>query len=286
MRLHSALAKNGLSGCGHPVDQLVARVLLRRDLSTGPSSSLGSIGLPVRGLISPVVRRRVGEIGRRLAEALAAQPGEEAGQAVVIVLAPALVRMMVALGALQAQAEEDLGGVGDRLVELIVAHLPVPVDGGGVLPFAGRRDDAADELVVGPIAGDHVADPFVEGVGRLLRPGQAGVAQDAAPAHREVGGVVRVCRAAGRSAWPACRHASSARKARTSSGVGSLPHRSRVTRRMNSPSVHRSRGHEAELFPAWPGPACRCNCSAGKSGYFAMGLPSGTSGAEDGDLPL
>ena len=129
-------------------------------------------------------------IGRRFAETLAAQPGEEASQAVVIVLAPALVGMMMALGALQAQAEKDLGSVGHWLVQLIVAHLPVPVDGGGVVPFAGGRDDAADELVVGPVAADHVAEPVVEGVGRLLGPGQAGVAQDTAPAHGEIGGVV------------------------------------------------------------------------------------------------
>src|SRR5438445_6145686 len=97
---------------------------------------------------------------------------------------------MVALGALQAQAEEDLGGVGDRLVQLIVAHLPVPVDGGSVLPFAGGSDDAAHELIVGPIAGEVFAYPFVEGVRSLLRTREAGVAQDVAPAHRKIRGII------------------------------------------------------------------------------------------------
>src|SRR4051812_9552893 len=88
-------------------------------------------------------------VGRRFTEALASQPGEEAGQAVVIVLAPALIRMMMALGTLQSEAKEHLGGVGDWLVELVVAHLPEPVNGGRLLPFAGGRDNAADKLVVG-----------------------------------------------------------------------------------------------------------------------------------------
>ena len=43
-------------------------------------------------------------------------PAEERGQAVIVVLRPALERMIVALATLQADAEEDLGGgFGARL---------------------------------------------------------------------------------------------------------------------------------------------------------------------------
>ena len=59
---------------------------------------------------------------------------------------------MVALGALQAQAEENLRRVRYRLMELVVAHLSVPVDGGRLLPFPRHRHNAAHELIVGPIA--------------------------------------------------------------------------------------------------------------------------------------
>ena len=54
-------------------------------------------------------------------------PREEGGEAVIIVLRPALERMVVALGALDADAQEELGGGLDRV--LGVAADPVVVRG-------------------------------------------------------------------------------------------------------------------------------------------------------------
>ena len=144
----SALAKNGFSGLAIQSTSACRGSSSAENFAYSPSRYFGSGVLPVSGFFSPVVGVGGREVRRRLAEALAAEPREEAGQAVVVVLAPALVRMMVAAGALQPQAEEHLGHVGRHLMQLVVAVLPVPVDRRRVLPFAGRRDDAADELVV------------------------------------------------------------------------------------------------------------------------------------------
>src|SRR5687768_8196025 len=98
--------------------------------------------------------------------------------------------MVVAAGALQTCSEEDLGGVRRDLVKLIVPRLPVPIDGRRVLPFSGRGNDAANEFVIGAVAGNVVLDPVVKGISCLVGPCQVAVAKDGAPAEREEGRIV------------------------------------------------------------------------------------------------
>ena len=79
---------------------------------------------------------------------LPADPREEGGEAVVVVLRPALERVVVALGALDPDAQEELGRRLDRVLR--VAADPVVV--GGRVP-EGRAvggQQLADEL--GPSA--------------------------------------------------------------------------------------------------------------------------------------
>ena len=76
---------------------------------------------------------------------LLADPGEEGGEAVVVVLRPALERVVVALGALDADAEEELGGRLDRVLR--VAADPVVVGRRVLEGRAVGREQLADELV-------------------------------------------------------------------------------------------------------------------------------------------
>src|SRR5688572_12240893 len=99
-------------------------------------------------------RSRRGKVRRWLAEALAAQACKEARQPVIIFLAPALVGMMVTAGALQADAEKYLRRIRRDLMQLIVSHLPIPVDRRSVLPFARCRDHPANEFVIRTIPRD------------------------------------------------------------------------------------------------------------------------------------
>ena len=93
-------------------------------------------------------------------------------------------------GTLQPNPQEHLRGVGGDRMQLIVSRLPIPVDGGSVLPFTGGGDNSSDEFVVRAVAGDHVLDPVVKRVRRLVGSGELRVPQDRSPAHREVRGIV------------------------------------------------------------------------------------------------
>ena len=88
---------------------------------------------------------------------LVADAGEEAGEGVVILLAPFVRRMMVALGALNADAQKQLA---ERSAQVLRRgeHL---VNGGR--PLAGGvatgGDNRADPFVVGPILRELLAQP-------------------------------------------------------------------------------------------------------------------------------
>ena len=70
---------------------------------------------------------------------LAADAAEEGGQAPVVVLAPLLVRVVVALGAGHTQAEEHLGGVVDELLAASAAPCTTPSAGSAISsPVAAR----------------------------------------------------------------------------------------------------------------------------------------------------
>ena len=96
---------------------------------------------------------------------LCADPGEVGGQAVEVVLAPDLERMMMALGAFQPDAEEQLA---DDRRDLVGRAAIAKERGRAVAPGAPLgRDQLADELVVGHVLAKRVANPGVEGHGRL-----------------------------------------------------------------------------------------------------------------------
>ena len=85
---------------------------------------------------------------------------EEGGGLVVLVLGPALEGMVVALVAVEAGAEEEVGGV---LHGQIRSAEDLEVGGGGiVLVGAGGGEDFSRELVVGGVVVDFVVDPGAE----------------------------------------------------------------------------------------------------------------------------
>src|SRR5207302_1356653 len=116
-----------------------------------------------------------------LEDALATNPPEEGGEAPVIVLAPAFVGMMMALGAGEPLAEEDLGQIVDELLRRL--DLLVPDGRRAAELVAGGRQEGADEGIVGEIRGDRLADPLVEreGAEGAVRLATALDAQDVGP---------------------------------------------------------------------------------------------------------
>ena len=86
--------------------------------------------------------------------------GEECGEMIVLVLGPAFERVVVALVAVEARAEEEVGGVFHglrrRAEDLVV--------GGGGVFLVGTLggEDVADEVVVGDVVFHLLADPVAE----------------------------------------------------------------------------------------------------------------------------
>ena len=222
MRLTRLLAKNGLSGLGQPGGQPGAAVGgLGGSSKTGPPRALGFITLPVRGWRTSPDAGGEDDLVVGQAALLAADLREEGGEAVVVVLGPALERVVVALGALDADAEEELGRRLDRALR--VAADPVVV---GRRVREGRavgRQQLADELVHRHVPLEARADPAVEDVGPLgldqpaVGPEHVGELQG--PEVVELGPVEQPVD----RAWSRRSAAASARNASTSSGVGRTP---------------------------------------------------------------
>ena len=102
-------------GRGQPLGQRPRGGPCRRCPGAAPPRNLGGMLRPPTGCrTSPPPRSKTIELAIVLA-LLAADLGEERGEAVVVVHRPAVERMVVALGALRADAEEDLGDVLGRL---------------------------------------------------------------------------------------------------------------------------------------------------------------------------
>src|SRR5438128_1051178 len=83
------------------------------------------------------------------------------GPGVIVILGPAVEWMIVALGTLEARAQEELGGglsAGDG-----VAIGAIVVGGGIDIGAAAGGEHFADELVEGLVFGDRLADPVMEG---------------------------------------------------------------------------------------------------------------------------
>ena len=108
--------------------------------------------------------------------------GEERGHAVVVVLRPALERMVVALGALHANAEEELGG---RFRQI----LRIACDAVKISRRVGERaspgnQQIADDLVEWDISFDLLAQPILVDVRPLLLDSLAAATQHVGPFQR------------------------------------------------------------------------------------------------------
>src|SRR5687768_9584517 len=91
---------------------------------------------------------------------------EDGRPIVVIVLGPAFVGVVVAFGALKAGAKKDLGGgFGARRG---IAVRPIVICGWVPISAAARGQDLAGELIKGPIGGDALAYPMMEGLEAFL----------------------------------------------------------------------------------------------------------------------
>ena len=116
---------------------------------------------------------------------------EECREAVIVVLAPFLEGMMVALGALEAESEKELGGVFDLFIELV--DLAVPSDGRVVRDVSGSGQDGANKVIVGQILLHAFANPAVESVSAaFFGVARSFVAQQGAPFVGEQRAITRV----------------------------------------------------------------------------------------------
>ena len=133
-----------------------------------------------------------------------ADPGEVGGELVELLLAPRLERVVVALGAFEPDAEEDLADDRRRFLGLsAVSPDRRRPRRGSCCPLAVRI--WLDELVVGKVAAEGVANPGVE-VEDGLYPDPVRVwSEQVGPLVGPVVGVLGPSRAIGRSAGRACR---------------------------------------------------------------------------------
>ena len=130
------LREERVLGVGHPVHQLLARVLVGGDGHRVAAERLrvGSLAGALGWFTSPMPLRRTkmllsGVVRRRRQPVLAADPGEERGQAPVVVLAPLLVRVMVAAGALSRFPRNTWRGVVHELLGLVAVRGTTPRPG-------------------------------------------------------------------------------------------------------------------------------------------------------------
>ena len=147
---------------GHPIDQSVPRVVIHRELGRIGSQSGGLDRLVVflvgRLRDTTLVKDHL-LIGKT--SLFPAYLRKESGELVIILLTPFLKRMVVALSALNAGTEEQLGNV----LELVLngLDLTVPGDRGVLLDFTGGGNHFADELIVRLVLIQTVPYPSVEG---------------------------------------------------------------------------------------------------------------------------
>src|SRR5438094_5940804 len=175
---------------GHPIGQRLARIVIGRQIQGARAETGGFYRLPGL-LVGGGGHRAPGEnhFVARFRPGFMAYLREKRGKAVVILLAPFLEGVMVALGALHSSAEEELRGVFE--FGLWIAHALVPDDSGIVLKVARRGEDFAHKAIVGFVLEQTVANPRVEGVGAagLFGVGTS-VAEQRAPFVGEIVGVI------------------------------------------------------------------------------------------------
>ena len=190
--VHQCVRKELISRLREPVHQRVAGIVIGRQVQrrVAEAGSLDRSAILLVGSLSHLARV-VDHFLARITARLAADRGEEGAEAVVILLAPFLKRMMVALGALHAGAEEQLRGI--LHLRLHGLHLAIPCGGGVLAHVPGGGEYGAGKLIVTYVLVQAIADPAVEGVVTSHGGGAAAlVAQERAPF---VGKIIRVIRA-------------------------------------------------------------------------------------------
>ena len=111
----------------------------------------------------------------------------EGGHAVVVELGPFIEGVIVALGADDAGAEEDLDGVGE-VIEFVFVAL-IEADAAAVPSAAFGGEEFLDELVVGSVGLELFLHPFLIGFGGDATFDVVGEAEDVGPVVEEVAGV-------------------------------------------------------------------------------------------------
>ena len=235
------------------------------------------------GLLRLLVHRRghAALAGRSFRCRFAADLREERREAVVVVLAPLLERMMVALRALQPHAEEELRGVFELLLRLL--HLAIPGDRRVLRDVAAtRRGSSRTNWSYGLFVSRLSRIHRVEGeVAARVLGFAAFVAQQRAPL---VGEVVGVVRAREQRSMSLSRLAGSvsARNWRVSSGVGRRPAMSMLTRRRNVASSH---GADGGMPSAFSLAKTSSSMKLRGAGRFSTGAPSGTVARKTATCP-
>ena len=156
---------------GHPVSQLRPRIFFwSHRIGLAPQAGRSQhfpcpfVASLCRALIVNGEDALVPHLVVAVDDVLAADPAEERGHAVVVVLAPLLKRMMVAAGTLNSQTQEQLGNVFDLLVRLV--DFSIPGDRGIIVGISRRGQDFSHKLVIRLVLIKTGPDPLVEAVSR------------------------------------------------------------------------------------------------------------------------
>src|SRR5271166_5264580 len=162
--IDQAPCEEGVFLAGEPRRQADAAV--RLDVfEYRPAESLRLHHLPGAWLTDVAGMVPVDDLFARLIALLAANLGEEGGEAVIIILGPALEGMVVALRTLDAHSQKELGGRLDGTLR--VAADPVVVGGGVRIGRAVGGQEHADKPVHRHFPLECRANPAVEHVGYL-----------------------------------------------------------------------------------------------------------------------
>ena len=185
------MGKEGVLLLAHPFGERLTWILLGLQIQSLTAEAGGShsrLGANVGGLCNAAFVEDHFFTGK--GRGLAADVAEEGGEAVVVLLAPLLKGVVMALRTLHAGAEEELGDVFHLLLHFF--DLTIPGNWGILIKITRGGDDFAHELIVRFVVGDAVANPRVEQITAARKGGLGAlVAQEGAPLVGEVFGVVR-----------------------------------------------------------------------------------------------
>jgi len=123
-----------------------------------PAKGLGVKGAPASWILCACYSNFVkDDLLSRLGAGLPADLGEEGLKPVIIVLTPFFVRVMMALGALEALAKKNLGNILQLF--LAVFDSTIPDDRRVIANLPRCRNELADKRVVGHVVMERIPDP-------------------------------------------------------------------------------------------------------------------------------